>query len=183
MRTGLRFAGFLALLVALAHAQPYTRKALSLEEGLSQSTVFSMAQDSCGFWWFGTQDGLNRYDGYDFDAFKHEPFDTTSLADNQISALLVDGQNRLWIGFGFHGLDLYHPETNTFSHFNANHAGLSSDLITCLEDGRDGSIWVGTAKGLNRLELKDGQCTVNHYFIQTDSGEKNESVHPFAASR
>lgn len=162
----------LFLLAALGQAQPYTNKALSLEEGLSQSTVFSMAQDSSGFWWFGTQDGLNRYDGYEFDVFKHEPFDSTSIADNQISALLVDEQNRLWIGFGFHGIDLYRPETNTFRHFTASQAGLSSNLITCMEDGRDGSIWVGTSNGLNRLRFEQGRCEVKQYYVQADSGER-----------
>jgi ligand-binding sensor domain-containing protein len=161
------------LLNAFLQAEPYTNQALSLEAGLSQSTAFSMAQDSSGFWWFGTQDGLNRYDGYAFEAFKHEPFDTTSLADNQVSALLVDEQNRLWVGFGFHGIDLYQPETNTFIHFNAENTGLSADLITCMEDGRDGSIWVGTSEGINRLWLQDnGQCTINRYFVKADSGKK-----------
>ena len=136
-------------LMMVMYAQPYTQHQLSLEEGLSQSTVFSMAQDSAGFCWFGTQDGLNRYDGYQFEVFKHEPFDSTSLADNQVSALACDTKNRLWVGFGFHGLDVFIPETNTFRHFTKTNNGLSSDLITCLRAGKDGHIWVGTSFGLN----------------------------------
>lgn len=131
-----------------------------------------MAQDSAGFWWFGTQDGLNRYDGYEFETFKHEPFDTTSLADNQVPALLCDKQNRLWVGFGFHGLDLFLPDQNTFKHFTKENTGLSSNQITCLAESKSGAIWVGTTFGLNMLELKNGACRVTQYFLR-DSLEKS----------
>ena len=57
---------------------------LSTNEGLSQSTVLSIAQDKKGFMWFATLDGLNRYDGYEFTSYKNNPDDTTTIADNMI---------------------------------------------------------------------------------------------------
>ena len=69
---------------------------ISLEQGLSQSTVFSMLQDSQGFMWFGTEDGLNKYDGYTFTVNKHEPEDPNSLGGNWIQAMLKDDSGALW---------------------------------------------------------------------------------------
>ncbi|MCH8961557.1 MAG: hypothetical protein IH820_09605 [Bacteroidetes bacterium] len=59
---------------------------LSLEDGLSQSSICDILQDRDGFMWFGTDDGLNRYDGHTFTVFKHIPFDSTSLADNRLNS-------------------------------------------------------------------------------------------------
>ena len=71
---------------------------ISLEQGLSQSTVFCMIQDSQGFMWFGTEDGLNKYDGYSFTVYKHDPEDPNSLGGNWIQAILEDSSGTLWIG-------------------------------------------------------------------------------------
>ncbi len=63
---------------------------LSIQEGLSQSTVNCMVQDREGYMWFGTEDGLNRYDGYRFTVYKHDPQDPTSLSDNYVASLCID---------------------------------------------------------------------------------------------
>ena len=60
---------------------------LSLEEGLSQSTVYAIVQDRRGFMWFGTEDGLNRYDGYHFKVYRHEPENPQSLSNNTVYTL------------------------------------------------------------------------------------------------
>ena len=78
---------------------------ISLEQGLSQSTVFCMLQDSQGFLWFGTEDGLNKYDGYTFTVYKHDPEDPNSLGGNWIQAMLEDDSGMLWIGTSDGGLD------------------------------------------------------------------------------
>src|SRR5205809_214747 len=81
----------LVLLAAGAAAAPSPRFThLSVEQGLSQSTVQVIFQDHVGFLWFGTEEGLNRYDGYTFVAFKHDPQDSRSLPDDIISALYED---------------------------------------------------------------------------------------------
>ncbi|GAB4187292.1 MAG: hypothetical protein Kow00108_24280 [Calditrichia bacterium] len=78
------------------------------EDGLSQSTVFAVCQDSTGFMWFGTMDGLNRFDGYNFTVYKHIPFDTNSITSSFINDIQVDAHNGLWVGTengGLHYLD------------------------------------------------------------------------------
>jgi ligand-binding sensor domain-containing protein len=71
---------------------------LSVEDGLSQSEVRSIYQDRKGFIWFGTVDGLNKYDGYSFQHFKHDPFDTTSLSNNEVVSICEDRNGNLWVG-------------------------------------------------------------------------------------
>ncbi|HXG00155.1 MAG TPA: two-component regulator propeller domain-containing protein, partial [Bacteroidota bacterium] len=63
---------------------------IGLEQGLSQSTVSAIAQDTHGFMWFGTHDGLNRFDGYKITVFKHDPTDSNSLSHNTVWALMCD---------------------------------------------------------------------------------------------
>jgi ligand-binding sensor domain-containing protein len=71
---------------------------LSLERGLSQSFVTSILQDETGFMWFGSEDGLNRYNGYDFTVYKYDPQDRTSLSHSFVHAVYQDRAGFLWIG-------------------------------------------------------------------------------------
>jgi hypothetical protein len=80
---------------------------ISLEEGLSQGIVNVILQDQRGFIWFGTQDGLNRYDGYNFKVYKTNPEDPTSLSDNWVESLFEDKDGYIWIGTYQGGLNKY----------------------------------------------------------------------------
>jgi ligand-binding sensor domain-containing protein len=71
---------------------------LTVEEGLSISVVYCILQDSRGFMWFGTQDGLNKFDGYRFTIFRHDPDDPNSLSDNNTTSLMWDRSGFLWVG-------------------------------------------------------------------------------------
>jgi ligand-binding sensor domain-containing protein/signal transduction histidine kinase len=137
---------------------------LSIENGLSQSTVLSIVQDPQGFLWFGTQDGLNRYDGYEIKTYRPRSSDPYSLTDRWISSLFVDRDGYLWIGTRQGGLNRYDPYRDQFSHYryhSGDNSGLSSDNILCIAQGDDGNIWVGTNSGLDRLDLQSGQ--IQHY--------------------
>jgi signal transduction histidine kinase/ligand-binding sensor domain-containing protein len=130
---------------------------ISLDQGLSQSVVLSILQDSKGFMWFGTQDGLNRYDGYEFLVYKPDPEDPDSLSGGFVAALLEDSSGALWIGTSGAGLDRFDPETGRFTHFRHDpddpHS-LGSNTVLSLFEDRDGVLWVGTdGGGLNRLLL------------------------------
>lgn len=122
---------------------------LSVLDGLSQSQVLTMAQDHNGFLWLGTQDGLNRYDGYRFQVFRNDS-DTFRLSDNHIQALLVDGNNILWIGTKEGGLmrwDLNSDLLQTFRHDPENPRSIGSDNVWTLFEDREGQIWLGTLGG------------------------------------
>src|SRR5574339_432614 len=80
---------------------------LSIEDGLSQNAGLDIFQDSRGYLWIGTQDGLNRYDGYGFKIFKHDPDDPTSLSHNSILAVAEDTKGYLWIGTWGGGLNRF----------------------------------------------------------------------------
>jgi ligand-binding sensor domain-containing protein len=79
-------------------------KHMTTDDGLSSSSVISVLQDHKGFMWFGTYDGLNRYDGFDFVVYKNNPADSTSLADNMVSTLFEDHEKNLFIGTHFGSL-------------------------------------------------------------------------------
>jgi len=80
------------------HAQPYYFKHLQVEDGLSNNTAICTLQDSKGFLWFGTKDGLNRYDGYTFKIYRNNPSDSNSIGNNSIWRLYEDEKGTLWVG-------------------------------------------------------------------------------------
>ena len=123
-------------------------------QGLSQNAVFCMLQDRKGFMWFGTQDGLNRYDGYNFTVFRRDPQDTNSIADNYITALYEDRQGKLWIGTDNGGLSQFNRATETFTGHQYGSQSLRSSghhRITAICEDRAGALWIGTVDGLVRL--------------------------------
>jgi len=127
---------------------------LTSEDGLSNNRVLSVIRDSKGFMWFGTLDGLNRYDGYEFRVFRHDPEDEDSLSSDFIMALYQDRDDFLWVGTSGGGLNRYDPSTEQFNHYRHDPADpntLSSDNVTSLYQDREGILWIGTdGGGLNR---------------------------------
>lgn len=137
---------------------------LTAQQGLSENNVRTLLQDHQGFMWIGTQDGLNRYDGYGIRVFSFIPGDTTSLSDNYITALYEDRQGVLWVGTNSGGLNRYDRRTGKFRQFlhNPQSSNALSDatIYSILED-RQGMIWVGTKRGgLNRLDPRTGEITI-----------------------
>jgi len=134
---------------------------ISIEDGLSESTTFAITQDSLGFMWFGTNDGLNKYDGYKFTAFKPEPGNLSSISGNRIFKLFVDSEGVLWIGTD-NGLNRYNQKTNTFERFNFcpdDTSTLSNNYISEIFEDSRGNFWIGTNNGLNLLDRKTGLST------------------------
>jgi len=144
-------------------------KNYNLEQGLSNSTVNCILQDQQGFMWFGTQDGLNRFDGYNFKIFTPDPGDPYSLSDRWITALLEDTSGNIWIGTRQGGLNQYTPTTGRFTQFQhdpANLASIGSNAVLSLFQSQDGSLWVGNRESLDRFNPPTS--TFTHYYNQPD---------------
>ncbi len=140
----------------------YLIERISLEQGLSQSAVNTIYQDKKGFLWFGTQDGLNRYDGYHFTVYKSEPGNENSLSNNWISALYEDAEGNMWIGTLGGGLNkLSDQKVEYYLHDPADAQSLSGDNVTSVHGDSLGRIWVGTQdNGVSVLDPKTGKFIV-----------------------
>ena len=122
---------------------------IGLDEGLSQDIVTAIAQDSLGFMWFGTEDGLNKYDGYGITVFKHNARDTNSLPSNVISTLMVDSRGRMWVATS-RGVCIIEMD----GRFLAPPELANGYALFC--QGNEGDVWISTGAGLFRHML-DGR--------------------------
>jgi len=128
-------------------------------EGLPSSSVYTVVQAPDGAMWFGTKGGIARYDGVNFKVFRHAVGDPQSLYNNGISALFFDRGGRLWASGLEAGLNRYEERSGTFRHWGHDPndaASLVSDKAWSIEQTLDGTLWVGTAQGLDRMRA-DGR--------------------------
>lgn len=136
---------FFFLFTATLSGQNYSFKHLQVEDKLSHNSVICMLQDSKGFMWFGTKDGLNRYDGYNFKVFQHIPEDSSSIGSNFIRCL-YEFNDYLWVGTDT-GLFKYDEKTESFSLIEATR----NLPILDVESNNDGSLWFIAGGGLFKL--------------------------------
>ncbi len=130
------------------------------ERGLPYS-ILDIIQDSRGYMWFASLNGLVRYDGYNYTIYQHDPFDPTSLAHNFVSCLLEDRQDgALWVGTN-DDLSRFDPRTETFTnyyHEPGDTTSLPGNIIIRLAQSKDGDIWIGTLQGgLGRFHKATGK--------------------------
>lgn len=132
---------------------------LTVEQGLSQNTVKCIHQDALGFIWFGTFDGLNRYDGYEFVIYKPDFSDSTSISSNRIECIHETPDGDLWIGT-LNGLNKYNPHTDSFARFQhdkSNPFSISENNITSI-CGDNEVLWIATAsQGINAFVIKENK--------------------------
>jgi PAS domain S-box-containing protein len=159
---------FNARKVLQAHVDPHTVilpivdendirfRRFSTEDGLSQTMVTQIVQDDQGFIWFASLYGLNRYDGYKFKVFKHEPGRPNSLSGVHNYSLFKDRSGALWIGFE-EFLDRFDPITETAIHYRIGDAEGESFPVRNISQDQTGMLWLGTSGGLYRFNPSTGQ--------------------------
>jgi len=131
-------------------------KHLSIKDGLSQNAILDIAQDSLGFLWFATYDGLNRYDGYNFKVYSHSDNIASSLSDNNVNVLYINKQNELWLGTN-KGVDIFNILDETFRHIDLEstkssylefESAKSTHKVNAIYQDHANTMWVGTTLGL-----------------------------------
>lgn len=135
---------------------------LSLEQGLSQSIVACMIQDRNGFLWLGTEDGINIYNGYEFDVIRGDQNDPHSLSHNDVRSLLEDRNGHVWAGTFHGGLNRFDPVNRTFTryaHDPLQPHTLRHNAVSVLFEDSVGRFWVGTEGGLCLLDRETGVFT------------------------
>ncbi len=130
-------------------------ESITINDGLSLSSVYCVFKDSKGFMWFGTEDGLNRFDGKNFKIFRANPYDTNSISYKWIESVFEDSNSNLWFG-SKGGLTFYNPVTEKFIQYKQNKSGynrISNDTITTIFQTNKEKLIVGTLSGLNIINL------------------------------
>jgi len=139
---------------------------ISIQEGLSQSSVNCSIQDKNGFIWIGTQDGLNLYYGHRFIHYNYIPGDPNSLSDNNVLALCEDRSGIIWVGTYGGGLNRFDQSAQQFKHYHHNPEDLNSLVDTRINsicEDRSGKLWLGTPTGLDCFDPQTEKITHNRH--------------------
>ncbi|KFF03447.1 two-component regulator propeller domain-containing protein [Flavobacterium reichenbachii] len=159
MKYKIAFLLIVSVLGNIFSQNKYRLKNISTTDGLSQSSVIAIHQDKFGQMWFGTRDGLNKYDGSRFTIFRNDVNNKFSISNNDILAIEEDQSGKIWVGT-YNGLNCYNPVSNTFTrylHTKANHT-ISNNAVWSIKE-IDGEMWFGTSKGLTIFNKKTNQFT------------------------
>ena len=117
---------------------------MTIEDGLSHGTVRAIFQDTRGYMWFGTEYGLNQYNGYEFQVYRHNPSDSTSIDNNSIHSIFEDSQKRMWIGTN-ESLNYFDRELAIFKSYRAESTslnGIKSGGIKDILEDENGQLWL-----------------------------------------
>jgi ligand-binding sensor domain-containing protein/serine phosphatase RsbU (regulator of sigma subunit) len=149
-------------------------ESIPAEQGLSNKSIPAILEDKLGFLWFATQDGLNKYNGYEFKVYQNDPSDSTTLSNNNIFCLIQDKDGILWMGTENGGVNRFDPNTEQstrFMHDENNPASLSSDNVYSLLETKSGDLWIGTWEaGIDIMDPKTGKI-IKH--LRHDAENKN----------
>lgn len=165
-----------------AHAQNrnLSFKQITSLNGLSHSNITCMLQDSRGFMWLGTRDGLNKYDGYSFTVYLNTVSDQHSISNNYITDIIESPEGGLWIATWGGGINYFNRQTEKFEHFqnipNDPHS-LANNIVRCLELDHNGLLWIGTDNGGLSVYNPRKRSFTNCWHVPGDSGSlSNNSV-------
>ncbi|MES2593591.1 MAG: two-component regulator propeller domain-containing protein [Bacteroidota bacterium] len=138
-------------------------KHLSSADGLSDNSVSAIMQDKEGFIWLGTSDGLNKYNGYDFTIYRHNPVDSTSIGSGRINCIFEDKEGLIWIG-AEGSLSVFNKQKNEFKVYKndtENSFSLGHNLVTDIIEDKEGNMWISTyGGGLNKFDKESSRFKV-----------------------
>ncbi len=149
-----------------------TSENIVIEKGLSQNLINCILQDHDGYMWFGTWDGLNRYDGYEFKIFGKKD----GLSNSSINTIIEDNKNQLWLGTedGLNILNLNNYDIIVHRHDHENSNSISNDFINHIYKDKDGYYWICTSKGLNKYDPVNKAYT-RYYFSLKNADSINSN--------
>ncbi|MDA3894500.1 MAG: ATP-binding protein [Salinivirgaceae bacterium] len=145
------------IVLGFAQNLDYEFEHLTVNDGLAQSTIYCILKDKNGFIWFGTENALNKYDGYEFTVYQHNDSDTTSYGGYSSNNMLEDSKGNFWIGTSY-GLNLFNREKETFTIYRYNEEDtntISSNFIGCIFEDKNHNFWIGTLGGGLNLFQKE----------------------------
>lgn len=167
----LKFTSVIIVLCSfLLPAQQIHFRHLTIDDGLSQNAVLSIIQDSHGYMWFGTKDGLNRYDGYNFKIFQNDPRDSSTISSNYVTAAFEDKKGVIWVGTLNGELNIYNEVSGSF---NLIPGFDNRSQITTITGDSSGYIWVGTGQnGVYKIkpDVDYKNCSFTHFTSQNQPG-------------
>ncbi len=179
----LALLGGCLLFTAFGFSQDVKFTHIGAEQGLSQASVNCILEDSKGYMWFGTQDGLNKFNGYEMVVYKNDPADSNSLSGNYIDCLYEDSKGTIWVGTrggGLNAINTFLGRITRYGNDPKNDNSISGNQVKCILEDKNGTYWIGTTYGLNSF---DGKANVfKKYIHETDdtlsiNGFKVESVY------
>lgn len=143
----------------------YRFKALTMDDGLSNYKVNAICKDSSGFIWFGTNEGLDRFDGFNFRIFKHNTTGSNSISSNTVRKILVDNKGKLIIATD-EGVDVYDPNTEVFEHLKCNTDSISTSLSWTICLDKNNTLWVGDRYGV--FYKRENDLYLTPFFKEVD---------------
>ena len=159
-----------------AQVNNFNFRSINISDGLSNNTITSIKEDKFGQIWFGTSNGLNKYNGQEFTIYRNVPRDKYSISNSGVSDILVDKQGYIWAGT-FNGLNRFNPKTNTFKRYYkrpSNKNSLTNSFIICSLEMPKGNIWFGTSNGVSIYNEKKDTFK---RFLQGDSQNGIRSIY------
>ncbi|WP_229368215.1 ligand-binding sensor domain-containing protein [Fibrisoma limi] len=172
----------LLVVAASGKAQPTQLRFehLTVNQGLSNHLIYAMLQDSYGYLWFATDNGLYKYDGYTLVTYKKIPGDTTSLAGNSLPQLMEDRDGNLWIGMMGQGMCKFDRRTETFTCYPPTPLTLRQGSINSLCEDQEGFIWVTNGQAeLRRFDKKTGTYSrINYASLLSEPSAEGKPITP-----
>ncbi len=160
----LRFIYIILCIISLSHTLLHAQENnlkfnhITLDDGLSHSKVNCIFQDSQGFLWFGTNGGLNKYDGNKITTYQRDLNNETSISADLIRDIVEDSRNRLWISTAAGGLNLYDRDRDQFTRYTNDSTSavyLSHNDINVIEEDHNGNLWLGTRSGIIQFNYEN----------------------------